>query len=520
MDVISFRETCHNPICQVKSAFKTLVRGKLRLTTEVHPFRYAAQEATRKYPQHPEENQPTVVSLSAPSPQQKVANRKPTLIICGAGIAGVNAAAFLAQQWKGDIFLIDEQPPLSLTSDRSSECYRNGWSDPAMLNLMNRSIDLMESLARQTQNAFHLNRRGYLYVTRRPEQVAQMIQEAQWMAENGAGELRIHETQTQTYRPQTNTKLDGADLLLGNTTIRRYYPYLTDRAVAALHIRRAGWLSAQQLGMILLQRAQQHGVHFRRARLIGIDVTAERVSRVRLGNGESLPCDVFVNAAGPYLGEVGRLIGLEMPVENDLHLKMSLRDHLGVIDRQAPLLIYNDPQELEWTEEEKEVLSSDPKTQALLSTLPPGAHVRPEGGSDSQMVLMLWDYQKMPCSTVVLPPPMDELFPEVVLRGLISLLPGLKSYLEKMPRPQLDGGYYTHTVENRPLIGHLPLENAYVIGALSGFGIMAACAAAELLAAHILDNPLPSYAADFALERYQDPTYLSRIMSWQSFGQL
>ncbi len=30
-------------------------------------------------------------------------------------------------------------------------------------------------------------------------------------------------------------------------------------------------------------------------------------------------------------------------------------------------------------------------------------------------------------------------------------------------------------VENRPLIGKLPIEGAYVVGALSGFGVMAAC---------------------------------------------
>jgi len=389
-----------------------------------------------------------------------------------------------------------------------------------MLALMNRSIDLMEGLARQTANAFHLNRRGYLYLTAQPEGVNQIIAEAQWIAENGAGELRIHEKDSSTYHPSGYNNLDGADLLLGNAIIRRYYPYLTQRAMAALHVRRAGWLSAQQLGMILLQKAQQNGLRFRRARLIEIQVSTNRVKSVHLSNGDYIPCDVFVNAAGPYLREVGNLLAVDLPVENDLHLKMSLRDHQGVVDREAPLLIWSDSQLLQWSEEEKEFLLSNPETEALLSTLPPGAHVRPEGGGDSQMVLMLWDYQKRPYPNVVWPPPLDDLFPEIVLRGLIPMLPGLEVYLEKMPRPLVDGGYYTHTLENRPLIGPLPTEGTYVLGALSGFGIMAACAAAELLAAHILDNPLPSYAADFALERYQDPTYLPHIMSQQGFGQL
>ena len=68
-------------------------------------------------------------------------------VICGAGITGVSAAHFLSKAGIKDILLLDERPPLSLTSDRSTECYRNWWPDAEMLALMNRSVDLMEMLA-------------------------------------------------------------------------------------------------------------------------------------------------------------------------------------------------------------------------------------------------------------------------------------------------------------------------------------------------------------------------------------
>ena len=84
----------------------------------------------------------------------------------------------------------------------------------------------------------------------------------------------------------------------------------------------------------------------------------------------------------------------------------------------------------------------------------------------------------------------------------------------------LDGGYYTKTVENRPLIGPLPIPGAYVIGALSGFGVMAACAAGELLAAHVTKSELPEYANAFLLDRYMDPIYSSKLDSWEETGQL
>jgi len=96
----------------------------------------------------------------------------------------------------------------------------------------------------------------------------------------------------------------------------------------------------------------------------------------------------------------------------------------------------------------------------------------------------------------------------------------MKEYFIRMPRPQLDGGYYTKTRENRPLVGPMDVEGAFVIGAVSGYGIMSACGVGELLAAQVVGSELPSYASAFALSRYNDPEYLKRLESWGENGQL
>jgi hypothetical protein len=61
---------------------------------------------------------------------------------------------------------------------------------------------------------------------------------------------------------------------------------------------------------------------------------------------------------------------------------------------------------------------------------------------------------------------------------------------------------------------------AFVHGALSGFGLMCSSATAELLAGHVTGATLPAYAPAFALERYQDPAYLSTLETWGQTGQL
>jgi hypothetical protein len=49
---------------------------------------------------------------------------------------------------------------------------------------------------------------------------------------------------------------------------------------------------------------------------------------------------------------------------------------------------------------------------------------------------------------------------------------------------------------------------------------MAACAAGELLAAHVTGAALPGYAPAFLLSRYQDPVYQQQLRDWGDTQQL
>jgi len=442
-------------------------------------------------------------------------------VICGAGITGVSAAYFLSKAGFKNILLVDERPPLSFTSDRSTECYRNWWPDPEMLALMNRSIELMEDLANESKNVFRMNRRGYLYVTADENKIGELKSTALRTSELGAGPIRVHLSETSDYQSAQSEGFqyspDGADLLIGNDLIRKHFPYITDKAVAALHARRAGWLSAQQLGMYLLESGRQQGVKFEAGKVTGVDVAGGSIQGVRLSSGARIQSPIFINAAGPFLKHVGRLAGVNLPVHTELHLKAVIKDALGVVGRDAPLLIWNDTQSLPWSDEEREALEEEEETRWLTQSFPSGVHTRPEGaGTD---ILMLWEYH----TRLVEPvdnPSMDDQYPEIALRGLTAMLPRMKEYFDRMPRPLLDGGFYTKTRENRPLVGPMGLDGAYVIGAVSGYGIMSACGVGELLASHVTGKELPEYASAFILSRYDSPGYQKKLEDWGDSGQL
>jgi glycine/D-amino acid oxidase-like deaminating enzyme len=274
--------------------------------------------------------------------------------------------------------------------------------------------------------------------------------------------------------------------------------------------------------MLMLEAARARGVALLRGKLVGVGIAGGKVSSVEIdagGERHCLPASELVIAAGPMQNEVAQLIGIDLPVIAECHLKISFADHLAAVPRQAPMLIWLDPQRLPWAEEERAVLQEAEETRWLLGTFPAGVHARPEGGGGASTLLVLFNWDAR-ATNVVFPLPEVPHYAEIALRAMSTMVPALRAYCELGRRGRIDGGYYVKTRENRPLIGPLPVEGAYICGAFSGFGVMAAAAAGELLARHVCGAQLPAYAPAFLLSRYQDAAYCKQLANWGDGGQL
>ena len=443
--------------------------------------------------------------------------------VVGAGIAGVSAAYFLSVRHGLRTVLVDHRPPLTLTSDKSTECYRNWWPGPGpeMVAFMNRSIDLLEEWALESANAFNLNRRGYLFVTGDPDRLALLRTGAEETSNLGGGPLRCHPGGQDAYRESPaggwEGQPTGADLFEDGHSLRRWFPYVSGRAVGGVHVRRAGWLSAQQLGAYLLEKGRDAGLAVLASQVVGIE--GQPSPLLTLADGSRLRPGATVIAAGPMTNEVLAMVGATLPLHSELHRKIAFRDHLNVIPREAPLVIWSDPQRLPWSAEEAQWLAADVDGQVLMEELPGSPHFRPEGGVGSNWVLALWEFRR-DRRAPVWPLPDDPVYTEVIMRGLATLVPGLGGYLERLPRALVDGGYYMKTAENRHLVGPTDIGGVCVVAGLSGFGVMAAAAAGELVGLHLTGGELPDYAWAFLPSRYQDPRYVTLMGNQQSSGQL
>src|SRR2546423_14902991 len=131
-------------------------------------------------------------------------DRSTRIVICGAGIAGIAAAYQLAVVHAvPNVTLVEPGHPLSLTSDKSTEAYRNWWPGPdwAMTAFMDRSIDLIEEIARATDNRINLNRRGYVFATADAGKIEFLQTMAKTAEARGARAARFHDKPSSAYEP-------------------------------------------------------------------------------------------------------------------------------------------------------------------------------------------------------------------------------------------------------------------------------------------------------------------------------
>jgi glycine/D-amino acid oxidase-like deaminating enzyme len=421
-------------------------------------------------------------------------SHKQTIAICGAGIAGIATAYYLSIAHNDfNIVLIDKQQPLSFTTSKSGENFRDFWPQKCMRDLSIQSIHLMNELRnRHGADSFKMTFSGYNFVSCRKEQ------------------------------PIFASDFDDlAERLFEETTEKNHllkqYPYLGKDVARVVKIKNAGNIDVNAMGSLMLREAKIKGVQVIKGEILSISQGHVRYE-MNLDSNVKISADKIVIATGPFINQIGQMLDLYFPIENTLQRKFIIPDPKGIIPRDMPFTIYADPQFLDWSKEEIAFFKSDSAYHWLLEQFPGGLHIKPEG----EGIKMGWAFNRVNELPKWERSSLD-LFPQVVLKGASRLIPQLAEYEHNIPAPLIEyAGYYTRTKENWPLIGPTDVSDVFVIGALSGFGTMTGCAAGQLCAQYILNDnaPLPEYAPYFHPNRYENSKILQKIIESQSDGQL
>ena len=220
------------------------------------------------------------------------------------------------------------------------------------------------------------------------------------MAEaRGGGPARLHETASSPYVPSPERGFDfdltGADVITEPGLIRRHFPYLAPETVAVAHARRAGWLSAQQLGMVMLEAIRERGVKLLRGRMVGIDTAggARPLGRKSSGTASASRWKPPTSCWPPARcrrrwARCSASTCRSWPSATSRSASPTRRARCA----PAPMLIWLDDQYLPWSEEERAALAEDEESRWLLEKFPWGVHGRPEGhgpGSDLHRAVQL-----------------------------------------------------------------------------------------------------------------------------------
>jgi sarcosine oxidase, subunit beta len=365
------------------------------------------------------------------------------VVVIGGGIVGV-ATAFWLSRAGLDTVLVEMRDGLStLTTPQSVESFRAQFTEPAMLNLAKGSIEVFENFSEVIGIPgfdISLRQHGYLFTSDDPSMVGLM------------------KNAVDTHR---NLGLMDSEFLTGDE-IRSRFPYVSPNAVAATFRQKDGWLSSHEATQGFAKGSQ--ACFLLLTQVTGVLRDAEGVCEVQTTRGR-ISTRLVINAAGPYAGVVGRMVGVELPLEPVRRQKAFIAADLP-IPENSPMNI-DTGRDVYWRPE------------------PGGAYI---GWVDPA------EKVSEPAEEI----PVDWDFPAIALHKLTCLFPFWLEITAKLKSSdiRISAGQYVYTPDDQPLIGQVPEVPGFYVNCGYWAGVMLSPMSGKCIADLItgnldpLDNPL------------------------------
>lgn len=370
------------------------------------------------------------------------------IVIIGGGIIGSSIAYHLARDGRaGGIVVIERDPTYEVAATpRGSGGIRQLFSLPENVAMTRYGLPFYErfeeTMAVDGDPApISFRRQGYLFVS-----------------DGGDGK-----TMEANFRNQE--KLGVAAELLDPAALARLFPAINTSDVdLAVHSPNDAWIDAYAALQAFKRKARSLGTTYRQDEVLDVEISGGAARALTCASGERIEADLFVLATGAWSGEVGRLFGIDLPVE-----PMSRESYFFRCDRQLEPLPFI-------------------KTETDLAFRPEGTGYT--GGVPDWSVPPGWNWELGPTR-----------FEEVVWPALAHRVPAMETLkLERGWR----GHYARNSLDYGAIIGPWAgePENLHIATGFSGHGIMHAPATGLALSELILDGAYQTMdLARFGTER-------------------
>ncbi|MDH3879890.1 MAG: FAD-binding oxidoreductase [Desulfobacterales bacterium] len=340
-------------------------------------------------------------------------------VVIGGGIVGT-ATAFWLSKAGLDVVLVEMRDGLStLTTPASAECFRAQFTEPAMAALAIPSIEMFEHFDEVIGIPGYnisIKQQGYLFLTDKPETMDDL-------KENVAQQHRLGVADSQF--------LEGEEIL-------KRFPFVSSSVLAATFRQRDGWLSCHETTQGFAKGCDAR--FFLNTKASGIQMDKKGVCGVETDKG-ILQTRNVINAAGPFAGEVGRMAGVDLPLEPVRRQKVYVKTSVAV-----------------------------PSDAPFTVDVNNNCYWRPEAGG----VIIGWVDMDEPVSQPAEKVPTDWEFPALTLDKVKRLTPFFEEIEKTVRQPDMNtsAGYYMYTPDDQPLIGPVPEAPGFYVNCGYWAGVM------------------------------------------------
>jgi sarcosine oxidase subunit beta len=340
-------------------------------------------------------------------------------VVIGGGIVGT-ATAFWLSKAGLEVVLVEMRDGLStLTTPASAECFRAQFTEPAMASLAIPSIEMFEHFDEVIgipDYNIAIKQQGYLFLTDNAETV---------------DDLKENITQQHKLGVTDSEFLEREEIL-------KRFPFVAPTVLAATFRQRDGWLSCHETTQGFAKGCDAR--FFLNTKASGIKTDEKGVCSVETDRG-ILQTRNVINAAGPFAGEVGRMAGVDLPLEPVRRQKVYVKTSVAV-PTDAPFTV----------------------------DVNNNCYWRPEAGG----VIIGWVDMDEPASQPTERVPTDWEFPALTLDKVKRLTPFFEEIEKTVRQPDMDtsAGYYMYTPDDQPLIGPVPEVPGFYVNCGYWAGVM------------------------------------------------
>ncbi len=255
-------------------------------------------------------------------PARAMPTRARTVII-GGGVGGASIAYHLARMGERDVVLLDRHELTSGSTFHSAGLVGQLRSDPTLTRMNMYSVELYRELE-QGDHPPGWVESGSIRLASSPQRLQELRRQLGWATAFGLPMEEISAVEAQ----------------------RRFPLMSTDGVLGGVYLPTDGQIDPSSLCYSLASGARAAGAAiFQRTRVTGIDVAHGRVRAVRTDQGD-IECDVVVDCGGIFAAEIGRMVGVRIPIVPMSHqyvVTEPLTDAGGLLGSTSPIPSLRDP---------------------------------------------------------------------------------------------------------------------------------------------------------------------------------